>query len=139
MVMYRNSLAGVNEFGLNDGNNYLFNDMHIRVSDLEGVERDALIEQAMALLEVANNVASAYALDNENLFVSFNNGDNSIVFVNGAMDEIRMVVNEQYEVILDAFFDVGGEIRVEHFCGVDGSGFGAIGVALMGNFLANQG
>lgn len=113
---------GVNEYGLNVGNNYLFVDKDVFVRGMNDEKLKEYLERAEALLVIANNLADKFDIDKSKLFVEFNYHDNHIIFKNRVGDRIVYVVNDAYEVIIDSFYDVGGVHVVEYFVGVDGSG-----------------
>lgn len=119
--MYKSSLAGVNDVGLNVGNNYLYNDIDLRVRDVvDEDEKNVLYEHAKALLVIANDLADSFNLDKENVFVEFSFHGNNIKFSNLVGDEIVYCLNDGLAVAIDVFYNVGGKNDVEYFCGVDG-------------------
>lgn len=121
MVMYKSSLAGVNDVGLNVGNNYLYNDIDLRVRDVvDEDEKNVLYEHAKALLVIANDLADSFNLDKENVFVEFSFHGNNIKFSNLVGDDIVYCLNDGLAVAVDVFYNVGGKNDVEYFCGVDG-------------------
>lgn len=120
MVMYKSSLAGVNAGGLNVGNNYLYNDIDIRIRDVEDDKKIVLLERAESLLWIANNIADGFGLCKDDVFVEFNYHGNNIKFSNLVGDDIVYCLNDSLEVAIDVFYNVGDENDVEYFCGVDG-------------------